>query len=112
MNNQSQLKAWPPFLCVALARSSDGTALTYEQIAKESNLCVRQVSRIAAMLNWDNVKSKVVEDFLRGCNFQEPRKQTDFLRKTRLCKKKFAHLSTSRRKLFERRILAWQKLKK
>jgi len=94
-------RKFPPFLCFALARDERGRGLTIPEISQRSGIPQRTINRISKKLTWDNVKSKVIDDFLRGCNFQDARKQTDFMRKTARSGNAFSHLSKLRRKGFE-----------
>lgn len=113
MKNKTEiLKRFPPFCVAALARTDTGVGLSYEQISAASGISIRNISRISKMLDWDNVKSGTITAFLRGCNFQEPRKHVDFIRKTRKTGNGWSHLSPIRHRIFEERCMAWRALKK
>lgn len=105
------MKRFSPFLVLALARDTSGHELTYEQISAASGISVRNIARIGKMLDWDNVKSKTVDDFIRGCNFQDARRQVEFMRKTSKSNKNFTHLSPIRRRIFEGCCTEWRALK-
>lgn len=113
------LDEFPPFVVYALARKSNHgkatVAISLEEISSTSGLPIRSVTRLAAKLTFKDEKLSVINDFLRGCNFNINRtgEQRRYMKEHLRSKRgRFAHLSTMRWNIYVQKCAELEEMRK